>query len=140
MSMNDGRWFAEKELSFRLGSIEAHREQIATEQGTLAGMLVSHAAALIRGEFPTAETVVFSLIVYPSDTASVQIAQVLDAADEPLEIAPDYWPAPQVIGHVESVLAEASDLGADFLERNGGKVRQVDVRNPLNGVRLPGRT
>lgn len=138
-SMNDGRWFAGWEPGFRADSIDAHRELIATEQGSLARKLIVHAVALIAEAFPTADMIWFYLTACPSDTASVQIVRVLDAGGDGLDIAPDFALAPQVIGQAEELLAEASDLGADFplADGAGDRQRQLGVRGPLDWVRLP---
>lgn len=138
MTMNNAQRFATLDADSRSDSIERSRKHIELEQSKLAGKLVAHAAALIEGVFPIAEAIVFYLTAVPGDAASVQITQVLDNAGGELEVAPDFRLAPAGIREAEEVLAEASDLGADFrLADAGDRQRQVDVGDPLNGVRLP---
>jgi len=130
--------FAALDPDSRASSIERSRRRIELEQSKLAAALIMHAVALIKTAFPTAEAIVFYLAVLPGDVASVQVAQVLDNAGGELEIAPDFWPAPDVIGEVvEALLAEASDLGADFqMAADEYRQRQLDIGDPLAGVRL----
>jgi len=135
---NNGQRFAALDPDSRKASIERSRTHIELERSKLAGKLIAHAAALIETEFPIAEAVVFYLTPGYGDDASVQITQVLDNAGGELEIAPDFQSGPAVIKQAEKLLAEASDLGAEFrLADAGDRQRQIDVDDPLNGVQRP---